>query len=206
MFEVLEDQYRTIVLYSVKDESWVELPPVPDLENGILRGCQCVSLDGKVYVLVGHFSVLDNPGSDAVFGCGVLSGVLNGKIFVFGVMSLGDPVDGSEVYDPKENMWSPISGMPTLRAGHIVEVVGEELVLHNGLHWDRDCLDIDPELSGHLDVYHPGKNAWRQVIPSGCIVHEFFLAAKDELYSMGKVGIHILEYVKFVDPFLFISR
>ncbi|CAM6102596.1 unnamed protein product [Calypogeia fissa] len=184
-----QDQY-TIVLYSMKDKSWVELPPVPDLENG--RGCQCVSLDGKVYVLGGRFSVLHAPGSDAVYAldvagqkpwekCANMSkprdsfgcGVLNGKIFVFGGMSLGDPVDGSEVYDPKENMWSPISAMPTLRVGHRVKVVGEELFLHNGwihpfralrdiagVHWNRDCLDTDPELSGDLDVYHPGKNTW----------------------------------------------
>ncbi|CAM6101115.1 unnamed protein product [Calypogeia fissa] len=206
------DGMRTVALYSMRDKSWVALPPIPDQLEDILEGCQCVSLDGKVYVLGGRFDDPHGPGTDAVyvldvagqkpwekcanmsepresFGCGVF----NGKIYVFGGMSPEDPVSGSEVYDPKENIWSPISPMTSLRFSHSVEIVGEELFLHNGSIWDPDSNDA--ETSDYMDVYHPGKNVWRQVTPFGISPDEVLFVAKGKFYSMGHYDIHVLDSV-----------
>ncbi|CAM6130015.1 unnamed protein product [Calypogeia fissa] len=48
------DGAGVIALYSMREDSWTELPPIPDLEWGVPWSCQCVSLDGKVYVLGGE--------------------------------------------------------------------------------------------------------------------------------------------------------
>ncbi|CAM6088001.1 unnamed protein product [Calypogeia fissa] len=146
-----------IALCSMKDNSCSQLPPIPNLRERIPRWSQCISLDGKIYLLGGVTDAIGEVGSNKVFvldlagqrqwtecasmieprvqfGCGVI----HGKIYVFGGTSSYKPVGGSEVYDPEENVWYPIRPMITLRYDHSVETVGEELFVHGGMVFDRD--------------------------------------------------------------------
>ncbi|CAM6130014.1 unnamed protein product [Calypogeia fissa] len=135
------------------------------------------------------------------FGCGVL----NGKIYVFGGMSMSNPVSGSEVYDPKINFWSTTSPMKSFRFSHRVDVVGEELVLHGG--WIMGHYLDNAYESECLEAYHPGENAWR-VADLRMNPQRVSFAAKDKFYSVGQVTIHTLDIGngdswKLFPPYLF---
>ncbi|CAM6123521.1 unnamed protein product [Calypogeia fissa] len=120
---VSEEYFKAISLYSVKEKVVHELPPIPNVAGGIPVSCQCVSLEGKIYVVGGRVVDLFGTGTNKVyvmdmveeicwkecasmkepreeFGCGVL----DGKIYVFGGCHGNEPVSGSEVYDRKGSL------------------------------------------------------------------------------------------------------
>ncbi|CAM6096766.1 unnamed protein product [Calypogeia fissa] len=63
------------------------------------------------------------------FGCATAA---DGKIYVMGGMTGCKIVCGSEVYDPKEDTWSPMKPIPSLRTDQFVALVGEEFLVHGG--------------------------------------------------------------------------
>ncbi|CAM6100629.1 unnamed protein product [Calypogeia fissa] len=203
-----------IELFSMRDNSCCQLPPIPGFRDGFPRKPQCVSIDGKVYVLGGQVRcrgevswkeeasakvyVFDVAGqvqwlecanmkkAKIDFGCGVL----DGKIYICGGESASrrsrpDPV--SEVYNPKENTWSPISPIPSLRVRHLVTAVGQELFVHKGqicvqfisricrIPVNRRAQPGHPststsvtksmECADFFEIYNPVKDEWRLVKP-----------------------------------------
>ncbi|CAM6084355.1 unnamed protein product [Calypogeia fissa] len=168
--------FKAISLYSVKEKVIRELPPIPNVTRGIPVSCQCVSLEGKIYVLGGRVGrkgskkvyVLDmveemcwkecasmkEPRQE--FGCGIL----DGKIYVFGGFYGIEPVSGSEVYDPKQNTWTSIMPMSSERFAHLVGVMGDEFLLHTG-KVDRAGYFIN-HLLPHLDHGPPYCFDWAQ--------------------------------------------
>lgn len=224
-----------ICVYSMIDNSFCLLPRIPEVPGGLPVECGCVALDGKVYVVGGERESrgdgsYGSPASNAVyvldmaaqgkwrkcasmnegrahFGCSVA----NGKIYAFGGVSCFRPVSGSEVYDPKENIWSPISSSKNLRYCHKVEPVGEELLLYSGTVLDpvafnaREVPFVDPfdnfgDYEGHLlgglwELYHPVKDEWRQVRRSGPQASDKIFVADGKIYLMSAYNIHVLNDV-----------
>ncbi|CAM6126765.1 unnamed protein product [Calypogeia fissa] len=160
-----------IFLYSMSDKCCYQLPPFPEFGR-IPRACQCAILDGKIYVLGGQvhnydswsevwvFDLVGQRGwkkcanmhhSRSGFGCAVK----DGKIFVFGDRDYC----GSEVYDPEEDMWFPLTPMLSQRSGHRVARVGEELTVYGGHLYSLEPYVFDfPNI---LEVYHPAADEWR---------------------------------------------
>lgn len=56
-----------IALYSMKDNSCSQLPPLPNLRERIPRWSQCISLDGKMYILGGVTDAIGEVGSSKVY-------------------------------------------------------------------------------------------------------------------------------------------
>lgn len=174
--------FHAISLYSTRGKACYRLPPIPGLNRGVPRGCQCVSLNGKIYVLGGEGDeesngvevyVLDLAGQREWGRCADMQqsrkkmgcGVLDGKIYVCGGIYHDSPVLEAEVYDPTENSWSSIAPMKTPRVHHqVVAKLGKELAVFGGSHcdthfhnqffWDvkRDAL--------FFEVYHPRTDQW----------------------------------------------
>ncbi|CAM6110900.1 unnamed protein product [Calypogeia fissa] len=157
---MLSEDIHPISLYSKRENDFYTLPPIPDVPSDYPKSCQCISLDGKVYVLGGAVEsqgecrcsrcsesqgsadvyMLDIAGARKWKRCASMleprinfgCGVLDGKIYVFGGSSSHDPAAGSEVYDPEIDVWFPIKCIPSLRTYHQVAAIGGELFVHGG--------------------------------------------------------------------------
>ena len=124
-----------IFLYLLRDSTLCKLPPIRGLVNGFPYDCECIALNGRVYVLGGskrashgtqrpstrNVYVLDLAGeaqwkrcapmkaARATFTCAVRES----KIYVFGgICGKGSWARGSEVYDPSLDSWFKITPMP----------------------------------------------------------------------------------------------
>lgn len=142
------------MIYLISGKSYVKLPPVPFPSEEMPLDRQCVSLNGKIYVLGGRLR--DHDCSDKVFVLDVAGqrqwkecapmrqkrsnfgcGVLNGKIYVCGGASCFIDQEynesfpqipwESEVYDPEDNAWSPFKPMISWRIDHREMTVGKTL-------------------------------------------------------------------------------
>lgn len=207
-----------IALYSMRDRGYYLLPSIPDLDGGIPSLCQCVALDGKLYVLGGlkqqypaicrmvmpasdNVYVLDLAGPRQWKQCASMQearldfacGVLDGKIYVFGGSSLERPVRLPEVYDPKVDVWSPIMQTFSLRWDHHVAAVGEELCLYGGGYSRRDQeVEVGRIADAlFLEVYHPVRNELRKVDSFGRNGMEKLFVARGKFYSMTRLDISV---------------
>ncbi|CAM6123501.1 unnamed protein product [Calypogeia fissa] len=215
--------FKAVSLYSVKEKVIHELPPIPNVSGGIPISCQCVSLEGKIYVLGGRVGRRICKGSKKVyvldmveeicwkecasmkepreeFGCGVL----DGKIYVFGGFYGIEPVSGSEVYDPKQNTWTSIMPMNSVRFAHLVGVMGDEFLLHTGKvdragYFKKHLLpniDYGPpycfDWASGLEFYHPVKDEWRVLTESRRPQGIGFIA-QGKLYSLNENGIYVCD-------------
>ncbi|CAM6130033.1 unnamed protein product [Calypogeia fissa] len=163
------DPYQ-LALYSMRDGSSYLVPPIPGFEGGIPTCSRCVSVDGRLFVIgglrdpskthEGEVYVLDLAGQIGWKRCASMrevegdfkSGVLHGKIYVFG-MFVGEYNLCGEVYDQKTNTWSSIRTPIRGDVDYQVESLGEEIFLF-GVPWD-----VDPGFW----AYHPVKKEWREV-------------------------------------------
>lgn len=222
---------ETFALYSLRDKfCFPQLPPIPTLSKGIPIWSQCVSLDGKLYVLGGQVEYSSDNSCRASgkvyeidlagqaqwnecasmneprlrFGCGVM----HGKIYVFGGVNRSgyyphEPAYGlacgSEVYDPKKNVWSVVRPMPALRIDHVVDTVGEDFVVHGGENCGPDTMRSFPlwqvhsseETRNFLEIYNPAKDEWRVVKPFGKQGGEVLFVARGKFHSLNKKGIQV---------------
>ncbi|CAM6120042.1 unnamed protein product [Calypogeia fissa] len=210
-----------IAVYSMKEERCYELPPIPGFSDGIGDGipyaCQCIALNGKVYVLGGmvvgpprvtaskEVYVLDMGGQRrqwkrcASMNSGRIKfacGAKDGKIYVFGGGFLGESVRlGSEVYDPEKNSWSSIKPMASLRDFHEVTSLGEKLFVHGGrCYMPRDAglankIDFRVD-SSFSEIYDPVNDAWTVVGPSHLKGVGALFEAQGKPHWMNGLGIH----------------
>ncbi|CAM6109775.1 unnamed protein product [Calypogeia fissa] len=230
---------NAISLYSVREECEYRLPPIPGVKCGIPRSCNCVTMDGKIYILgglknpnqrsrlrvcSGDVFVLDvaarEPWKQCAsmriprerFGCSDFGG----KIYVFGGSSGNSPVLGSEVYDPKADAWAEISPMINWRFGHKVGIMGEELLVYGGIHYesnlnqDAHSLSFRDEFCSHsryavyrygVEAYSPRRDSWRSV--SGTedwmrallnLFTDRLFMAHGKLYVMNRDGISLFDF------------
>ncbi|CAM6112414.1 unnamed protein product [Calypogeia fissa] len=160
-----------LAVCSMRDGSSFLLPPIPGFEGGVPRCSQCVSLDGRIYVLGGlrdyneipHGEVylLDLAGqiewklcaSMRVLEPSFRCRVHHGKIYVFGGSERKDDPCG-QVYDPKTNTWSPRTTTMRAYGDRQLESLGGELFLLNRT-WDKR--------SQGIWAYHPVHDEWRKV-------------------------------------------
>lgn len=204
-----------IALYSMEERCFYFLPSIPHVDGGIPSLCQCVSLDGRLYVLGGrkkqhsllklgsqNVYVMDLVGRRQWRQCASMHkprenftcGVSDGKIYVFGGCSLGETVSLSEVYDPKVDAWSPIKSMLSLRRSNHVAAVGEELCVYGGgiSIPDQVAELISPGLGKDFEFYHPVRDEWRKVDAfrrrNGT---EIVFAAGGKFYSMTRLFINV---------------
>ncbi|CAM6123569.1 unnamed protein product [Calypogeia fissa] len=166
-----------LLLYSMRDQMWFELPPIPGLRKGFPQDCQCVSLDSKIYVLGGACNTRTHKacvsaGRKTVYmldlteqkkwkQCAPMqearqafgAGVINGKIHVFGGVGKGDRIlRGAEVYDAELDFWSPIKPMVSeFYSFQWINTIGEELCVEGYTFYKRLALQI----------YDPVKDEWR---------------------------------------------
>ncbi|CAM6083875.1 unnamed protein product [Calypogeia fissa] len=196
-----------VVVYSMSEKLSWQLPPFP-ASGGIPESCQRVTLDGKIYVLGGRAKLYDIHTSEVwVFDlvgqkgweklanmheprCDFGSAVKDGKIFVFGGFHRG-----SEVYEPKDDIWVPISSMVSVRVGHKVATFGEELIVYGGYCFNRDsndCFEIllGSDLPSGLEIYHPEQDDWRVDESVGCVLSTVLVfTAHEKFYLLGEDGI-----------------
>ncbi|CAM6115417.1 unnamed protein product [Calypogeia fissa] len=186
----LKNRSNLIALYSMRDNSCCALPPIPGINGGFPFRCQAVASDGKIYVLGGvvsyHFIssgvyVLDLVGQRQWKRCPNMTrprrnfecGVMDGKIYAFGGFGFSryegdDHIGGSEVYDPKENIWSKITPLPTPPCARqaviaVKEFLVAEMVQDGGFVYPTYELWNIQEFSEFLDGYIPAKDEWRKL-------------------------------------------
>ncbi|CAM6086758.1 unnamed protein product [Calypogeia fissa] len=192
MFWGRDPSFLAIGLYSITEQSFHRLPPIPRANfRGIPRDCQCASLDGRIYVLGGFENgsgiepnkpspktyVMDLAGqgqwercADMPFGrVGFGCGVMDGKIYVCGGrVDRGDgdfmPSCEAEVYDPKQDKWSKVRSMEESRAYFHVTAMGNELAVHCGqVYHYGDIQPYWPAMTEFPMVYNPINQEWRTI-------------------------------------------
>lgn len=134
--------------------------------------------------------------------------VLHGKIYVFGGFSrFCKPAKGSEVYDPEVDAWFPIKPIPSMRYGHQVATIGEELFVHGGCSIEEfsvvcngdDPMDTeiatgyDKQPALFLEVYSPVMDEWRQIKPFQRTETEGVFVARGKLHLIDELGIHVYD-------------
>ncbi|CAM6095294.1 unnamed protein product [Calypogeia fissa] len=216
-----------IALYSMRENIYYELAPVPQCGRGIPSISKFVSSKGKVFTVGGRclcqqVQVLDLAGQRGwrqcasmlepklVFGFGSDA---DGKIYVMGGMCNAKLVCGSEVYDPKEDTWSRMKPMPSLRTHQFVSLVREELFVHGGRIYrpsfnillERYLRDPDYQADNPGDVtkdanlseiYNPVTDEWRTLQPfrpTGQREREVVFVAKGKLYCMTHQSIDVYD-------------
>lgn len=199
-------------IYSMRENSFFELPPIQPM-RWLKNGCGIVVLDGRVYAMGGRLDrsrasnkvyVFDLVGNRLWQECASMKeprdcfacGVVGGMIYVFGSPNMDGFLYGSEIYDPAKDMWHPIMPMsPYKDALHhfatllwdtcgLVAEIGGEIVVHG------------PELyQGREDfqVYHPGKNEWKEMSVDSMPGYNKLFAAGGKLYAMNCCEIHVLD-------------
>jgi hypothetical protein len=205
-----DDDCDAISLYSLTDKKFYRLPPIPHVSCRIPYACQCVALDGKIYLLGGVIKGYKRSSKDvyvldlaagqrdwsqcasmleprSTFGCGAM----DGKIYVFGgFCSENQPTRSSEVYDPEKDSWESVMSAPLLRYGHQVAIIGEELALYGGGYWEplheQVAFAKDADI---LEFYHPGKDEWRRVGSSRAFKGAF--VAQGRFYGMNSVAVYV---------------
>lgn len=66
---------NVLALYSMRDKSFRHLPPIPQLKEEFPAYSECVSLDGKLYVLGGMKKWCRYPSIDPLMDLGSHSGI-----------------------------------------------------------------------------------------------------------------------------------
>ncbi|CAM6118741.1 unnamed protein product [Calypogeia fissa] len=194
-----------LALYSMRDGSSYLLPPIPGFEGGIPSDSQCVSLDGKIYILGGlrdssnihdrEVHVLDLAGQIGWKLCAsmregqseLIGGVHDGKIYALWGNGINDHPCG-EVYDPETNTWSRIRTAVWDYSDHEVESLGEEIFVFND---PREYGDYDARSTRNHFAYHPVKDEWRVLNLSKFSLEDIPFVAQGKWHLLGKDGIYV---------------
>ncbi|CAM6098003.1 unnamed protein product [Calypogeia fissa] len=185
-----------LALYSLRDGSSYLLPAIPGREAGNPDWCECVSVDGRIYVIggtrnyqSGEAHVLDLAGHAGWKLCAAMGephynfprSVLHGKIYVFDVDEDQDDV-GGEVYDPKANTWTAFRTPKWCNPHHEVESLREQLFLFTG------C--FKPPVAPDFLASHPVKEQWRKD-NLALTDEEYPFVAQGKLHSLGPYSISV---------------
>ncbi|CAM6116513.1 unnamed protein product [Calypogeia fissa] len=198
----------TAAVYSVRDQRCYEFPAIPQLDTGVPTACECISLNGKIYILGGEDDKGDGKKEVYVFDvvsrrqhwqqcasmqsgrCRFGCSVLDEKIFVVGGYSTYEgelPVHACEVYDPRVNAWFTTKPSQSLRGDHHVATLGGELVLYGGD--DRKTFGNATD----MEVYCPTTDEWRIAGPLGDkypVQGVFTVGAKFHLLCQSGIYVH----------------
>ncbi|CAM6106605.1 unnamed protein product [Calypogeia fissa] len=185
-FENFEDPLvldQVISLYSPSANTWHQLPLISGVETGIPHLCECVFLHGRLYIIGGCdeangvisskevYSINLWGGKSKWIRCadmlqpreGFSSGVMNGKIYVFGGTAsdsdeAADTLPQAEVFDPVQNVWSPLAPMLHSSAGD--SPIIEEAFTLDGFFLVR-CGFRNPQITQKfVEIYNPEKDQW----------------------------------------------
>ncbi|CAM6112386.1 unnamed protein product [Calypogeia fissa] len=192
------DGYQ-LALYSLRDGSSYLLPSIPGREAGLPEWCECVSVDGRIYVIggvrnlsdihSGEAHVLDLAGQVGWKLCAGMGdahynfhrSVLHGKIYVFEADEGQDHRCG-EVYDPKTNTWSPFRTPKWCNPRHKVESLQEQLFLFTGR--------FKPPVAPDFLASHPVKEELRKH-NLALTDEEHPFVAQGKLHSLGPHSISV---------------
>ncbi|CAM6099960.1 unnamed protein product [Calypogeia fissa] len=209
-----------IAVYSFGDKAFYSLPPIPGITSGIPQGCECVTLDGKIYIL-GGFSWYPPPSQNITTRHGSTSdvymldlarqrpwrkcasmqasrwrfgsGIIGGKIYVCGGSSHLAPVNVTEVYDPKEDAWTELEPMPIWESGHKFGVVEDQLLVFGEA--SPEGVFWRPVSEDCVQIYNPIRDEWRR-LPPGTGSDDFgnFFVAKGKLHSITPSQIFVYDF------------
>ncbi|KAL3679951.1 hypothetical protein R1sor_022907 [Riccia sorocarpa] len=184
---------QSLSLYNPTADTWHSLPPIPDVDVGIPHNCELVYLKhtGKLYLLGGGDEASNTGSRKQAYSldlwsnqhvwkrCADMStprerfssGVMNGKLYVFGGechRRLFRPPEwcAAEMYDPEEDIWSPIAPMLHASAEEVL-VVDEALTLdgfflvrgHFEGHYEGPFKEPAVERR-FVEIYNPYKDQW----------------------------------------------
>jgi len=191
--------------YDPSSSTWASRADLPTPRSGAAVAVR----DGILYVIgglkVGYFNTVYssveayNPGANSweakapiptsrYYAC---AGVIGGSIYVAGgARPVGPSVSESlatlEAYDPKTEMWTAKTPMPTARRGAACAVVDGELYVISG-----NLTDYADSVRNIVEVYNPQTNTWRTGAPiptprfsSGAVT------VADTLYVVGGLDAH----------------
>lgn len=172
-------QFECIIsLYDTATGTWHRLPRPPFKNMGVARGCGCVTLRGKLYVLGGngkHYlprddvHVFDLAGKGQWKQCASMKNgrkhfacaAYDGKIYVFGGAGAGN---AAEVYDPDQDLWCDVAPMLSHRIEHKVVIIGNVFCVHMGRFFELDRNGKSKWNYAHFaEIYDPHKDHWTQV-------------------------------------------
>lgn len=138
----------TVEEYDPVTNTWATKAPMPTAREGLTSAV----VNGKIYAIGGGYRAVDNsiiglatveeydPATDTwatkasvpTVGAGAAtSGVVNGKIYVFGGF-IGSALSTVYEYDPATNIWATKASMPTARYHLASGVVGGEIYVIGG--------------------------------------------------------------------------
>jgi N-acetylneuraminic acid mutarotase len=176
------DGIRTVATMEMLDPNtgeWTSKMPMPT-DRGIAAS---VTIDGKIYVIGGIRGTLpwdfDWGGTNKVevydtkndvwiqaadmptkrWGCSAVA--FNGKIYVFGGRSSGNPYGSIEVYDPQKNKWTTNSNsMPTPRYCFTTCLLDDNIYAIGG--WYNSA---SGPIYDKVEVYNPVSDKWKRENP-----------------------------------------
>ena len=123
------------------------------------------------------------------------SGVFDGKIYTFGGVEHGGPLNSSNVYDPTTDSWSALAGMPTSRSlCEAAEVDGKFYVLGGSASFYTT-----PGTTAN-EVYDPVTNSWaiRSPMPTP-VMQPTVAAVGDKIYVFGGVQYIGTDHSQIID-------
>lgn len=175
---------QVISLYNPLANTWHQLPLIAGVATGIPHLCECVYLNGRLYIIGGCDELNGLVTSKEVYTMdlwggtpkwircadmlqpreGFSSGVMDGKIYVFGGTGPesddagAQAVPQAEVYDPLKNVWTPLAPMLHSSAGD--SPIIEEAFTLEGFFLVR-CAFRDPHnTQKFVEIYNPDKDQW----------------------------------------------
>jgi len=137
----------TVEVYNIKNDTWKTVAPLPQP----LHHTAASSLNGKIYVIGGSSSPIDNwipsnklfiydpiedkwiEGKPMPTARGAINtNFINGILYVIGGYGSSQIVDVNEAYDPLSNKWISKSSMPTPRHHAASAVIDDQLFVIGG--------------------------------------------------------------------------
>jgi hypothetical protein len=162
-------QVATVYAYDVGSDTWTQVASMSEIRRHF---GSAVGQDGQIYVFSGYhqgfpfFSTTTevyNPVSNFwSFRADVptprqgqaAAAAPDGRIFVMGGGTFGNPIPNVEVYDPGTNLWSQAAGMPRPRTDFGCVTGLDGLIYVFGGYAEPDGY------SSSADVYDPLNNVW----------------------------------------------
>ncbi|MCQ4936414.1 Kelch repeat-containing protein [Anaerotignum propionicum] len=202
-------KFAHIEVYEPFTNTWTNLASMPTAREKF----QTAVLDGKLYVIGGSkLGTWELVASTEVYDpttntwgkkasmpkvlsdlYGFQTEVVDGKIYVFGVIPDGTRTPITEVYDPSTDIWTILAPMPTSRQGFQTEVIDGKIYAIGGYSGPLVAGTISHMDSlSVVEVYDPATDQWK-TLASRCFFQTEVVDGK--IYTIGGWNVKVGEYL-----------
>jgi len=159
--------------YDPETNNWTEIAPLPIYNDwGTVVACQ-----NKIYVIGGDASIptqvydpvtdtWENRTSIPTTRYFLQANVVDDKIYVIGgqipsALSVVNPSDANDVYDPETDSWSNMTPIPTPVMGYASAVLDNKIyIIGGGIARDLEYIPVD-----QVQIFDPKTNQWTNGTP-----------------------------------------